>query len=154
MMVLTSKCFGTGIYPGLLVFLRQHFSLVNQHNWMLDAVQVMSSVVAVFGAGLGGILSDWLGRKWTIIITDILYFLGAIMTVWPTDIWTTLVGRILVGLGIGMSSVSCTLYVAEIAPPTIRGSLISLYGISMSAGYLCSYYVTMGFIKVNHLMIE
>lgn len=115
----------------------------------VDAVKVVTNVSAVIGAGLGGFLSDFYGRKFAIKSSDLLYVLGSLLTVWPAFFPTALLGRLLIGFGIGLASVSCSLYISEISPPRIRGKLVSIYGVCMHGGYLLSNGIIQFSIKVS-----
>jgi MFS family permease len=76
---------------------------------------------AFIGALIAGPLSDKIGRKPTIIISDILFTFGAANMAFSWSILSLMVGRIIVGLGIGIASMVVPIYISEICPKELRG---------------------------------
>jgi SP family myo-inositol transporter-like MFS transporter 13 len=87
--------------------------------------------LALLGASIGslisGTLSDKIGRKKAIIISDILLTMGSVFMFFAYSIPLLMIGRFIVGLGIGFSSMVVPVYVAEMSPAEIRGGMVSLY---------------------------
>src|SRR5262249_18699759 len=52
---------------------------------------------------------------------------------------TLIAGRFLVGCGIGLTSVGGPMYIAEAAPPRVRGTLVSLFQLAVTIGILLAY---------------
>lgn len=87
---------------------------------------------AFFGAFAGYPLGHYVGRRWGLTITAIVFTIGAIiMTVASpsTGLTPIYVGRAIAGLAIGAASNLTPMYIAEISPPAIRGQLVGLYEI-------------------------
>lgn len=115
-----------------------------QDHWALSAVQHGFTVSialfgTVFGALLGGIPSDRLGRKQTLFWIAVLYFLSALGSAiapsWPIFLFSRFIG----GLGVGASSVTAPMYIAEIAPKDQRGRLVALFQFNIVLGILIAY---------------
>ena len=60
-------------------------------------------------------------------------------------------GRILVGLGVGLASMTVPLYIAEMAPPGIRGAVVSVNVLMITTGQFVAYLVNFGFTNVGRL---
>ena len=78
---------------------------------------------AALGAMTGGRLSDAWGRRKTIIVLSILFFVGVGFVVTAAGLIGVVIGRIMLGLAVGAASTVVPVYLAELAPFEIRGSL-------------------------------
>ncbi|CAN0467730.1 unnamed protein product, partial [Scytosiphon promiscuus] len=81
----------------------------------------------VIGAILGGIPTNKIGRKNTLIWIGILYSVSAIGSAFANDPVTFGIFRFIGGLGVGASTVAAPSYISEIAPAKDRGRLVGLY---------------------------
>lgn len=95
------------------------------------------SVGTFCGSLLAPIPLDWIGRRWTLILSAFVVFnVGIILQTAATAIPLLCVGRVIAGLGVGLISSVIPLYQAETAPKWIRGSLISCYQWAITIGLL------------------
>jgi major inositol transporter-like SP family MFS transporter len=104
---------------------------------------VLSSLVfaAAFGALIGGQIADAIGRRKTIIILAVLFFLGTAVVVFSPGFGVLVVGRILLGLAVGGASAVVPVYLAEMAPYEIRGSLAGRNELMIVVGQLAAFVV-------------
>lgn len=102
---------------------------------------VMASALwgTVIGALFGGIPTDKLGRKKTLIWIGLFYFVSAIGSALAGDPWVFAFFRFLGGLGIGASTVAAPAYISEIAPAQNRGKLVALYQFNIVFGILIAF---------------
>lgn len=141
--------YDTGVISGALLYIKDDFEEVKKKTWMQETIVAMAIAGAIFGAGIGGWLNDKVGRRWSILIADILFFFGSIvMAIAPTPL-IIILGRVVVGLGVGMASVTAPLYISETSPNRIRGALVSTNGLLITGGQFLSYLINLGFTKVN-----
>lgn len=134
--------YDTGVISGALLFIRAQFHLTPA------AQEIVTSGVligAVIGAAISGLLSDRWGRRRTIMATAITFVVGVLVATFAPTIPWLVAGRIIVGLGIGVASMIGPLYISEVAPPKIRGALVSLNQLAITSGILLSYLVNFGF---------
>ena len=106
----------------------------------------------VIGALLGGIPSDRLGRKRTLIWIGILYTLSALGSSLAWDPYSFSFFRFIGGLGVGASSVAAPTYISEISTKERRGQLVILYQFNIVLGIFIAYfsnYLLKGFGGVN-----
>jgi sugar porter (SP) family MFS transporter len=102
---------------------------------------VMASALwgTVIGAMFGGIPTDRLGRKKTLIWIGIFYFVSALGSALATDPWSFAFFRFLGGLGVGASTIAAPAYISEIAPAKNRGKLVALYQFNIVFGILVAF---------------
>jgi sugar porter (SP) family MFS transporter len=102
----------------------------------------VSSALAgtIIGSMLAGIPGDAYGRRDSLRILAVLYFVSAVGCGFAWN-WTALVVfRVIGGLAIGGSSVLGPMYIAEIAPAKYRGRLVGLFQFNVVFGILLAYF--------------
>jgi MFS transporter, SP family, arabinose:H+ symporter len=115
-----------------------------QTIWALSAglhgVAIASALYGtVIGSMLGGIPTDRLGRRATLLLIGVLYLMGAVWSALATDVYAFIAARVICGLGIGISTVAAPLYISEIAPPRYRGRLAGMFQFNICLGILVAY---------------
>lgn len=93
----------------------------------------------VIGAIFGGIPTNKLGRKITLILIGVLFTASALGSAFANDPITFAVFRFLGGLGIGASTIAAPAYISEIAPSKDRGRLVALYQFNIVFGILMAF---------------
>ena len=93
----------------------------------------------VIGALLGGVPTDRLGRKPTLLWIGVLYLVSAIWSALATGVDGFIIARIIGGLGIGVSTVVAPLYISEISPPRHRGLLAGMFQFNIVFGIIVAY---------------
>jgi len=93
----------------------------------------------VAGSLLGGWPTDRFGRRATLLLIGVLYFIGASWSAIATDVYSFSIARLIGGIGIGISTVAAPLYIAEIAPPAYRGRLAGMFQFNIVFGILIAY---------------
>jgi MFS transporter, SP family, galactose:H+ symporter len=130
--------YDTGVISGAILFIRQDFAL---SDFTVGLVVSAVLIGAVIGAAIGGDVSDHFGRRKVIIAAAVIFALGAIGTATVPDISLLILGRIAVGIAIGIASEVTPLYISEMSPPQMRGSLVSLNQLAITIGIVISYLV-------------
>ncbi|WP_298497471.1 sugar porter family MFS transporter [uncultured Algibacter sp.] len=93
----------------------------------------------VIGAFFGGIPTNKLGRKNTLIWIGVLYTISAIGSALANDPITFAIFRFIGGLGVGASTIAAPAYISEIAPAKDRGKLVGLYQFNIVFGILVAF---------------
>lgn len=104
-----------------------------------SVVMAMALWGTVIGAIFGGIPTNKLGRKKTLIWIGILYTVSALGSALVNDPYTFAFFRFIGGLGVGASTIAAPAYVSEIAPPKDRGRLVALYQFNIVLGILVAF---------------
>ena len=104
---------------------------------------VISSLIfaAAVGALVGGQISDAFGRRKTIILLAVLFFVGTLFVVLSPNFGLLVTGRILLGLAVGGASTVVPVYLAELAPYEIRGSITGRNELAIVVGQLSAFVV-------------
>lgn len=123
----------------------------------IHGATVSSALIGcIIGGALSGLISNRLGRKKSLLIAALLFFLSALGSGFPETLFFTegepTIGllmvfnlyRILGGIGVGLASAVCPMYIGEIAPAGIRGRLVSFNQFAIIFGMLVVYFVNWG----------
>ncbi len=122
---------------------------------------------ALIGCIIGGIISGWLasrlGRKKSLMVAALLFFLSALGSSFPEFLFfqkgEPTMGllmmfnfyRVIGGIGVGLASAVCPMYIGEIAPADIRGRLVSINQFAIIFGMLVVYFVNYGIARGQSL---
>lgn len=130
--------FDTGVISGALLFINDTWPLsAFEQGWVVSS----ALVGAVIGAAANGALADIYGRKKVIIATAVVFAVGSILCGFATSVAWLIAGRMILGLAIGMVNFVIPLYLSELSPQKVRGMLVSLYQLAITAGILFSYLI-------------
>ena len=93
----------------------------------------------VIGAFFGGIPTNRIGRKNTLVWIGVLFTISAVGSAFANDAITFAIFRFIGGLGVGASTVAAPAYISEIAPAKDRGKLVGLYQFNIVFGILIAF---------------
>lgn len=129
--------FDSAVISGAVNGIRSYFEM---SDWELG----FSVGCVIFGAMAGNItagpLSDKFGRKKILILTALLFTISALWSAFATNYISFVIARIIGGVGIGGAILIAPIYIAEIAPPKLRGSLVSLNQLNIVLGISVAYF--------------
>ncbi len=130
--------FDVGIISGAIPFIQPYFGWSElQLGWGVSSILV-GAIIGAFGTGS---LTEKYGRK-RLLISVALFFAVSCAGMALAKSQTFFISfRVLGGLAVGAVSVLSPMYVAEVAPPKIRGTLITIYQLAITLGILVSYLV-------------
>ncbi|OJJ44918.1 hypothetical protein ASPZODRAFT_153255 [Penicilliopsis zonata CBS 506.65] len=94
------------------------------------------------GALVSGYLSDWLGRKRSIMVGSVIWCIGSIVICAAQNIPMLVVGRVVNGFSVGICSAQVPVYISELAPPTKRGRVVGLQQWAITWGIMIMFYVS------------
>ena len=134
--------YDTGVVSGALLFIKKDFGGLS--SFQQELVTSLLLVGAIVGALAAGRISDWIGRRRTMLITALVFIVGVLLAAFTPTYPTLLVARIIIGLAVGSASMVVPLYIGEIVPPRVRGGLVSLNQLAITVGILGSYLIDYG----------
>ncbi|XP_076447705.1 proton myo-inositol cotransporter-like [Babylonia areolata] len=123
--------YDTGVVSGAMLLLKDEFSLSSLEQEMVVSVTIGAAFVAAL---FGGFMSDQFGRKICTISASIVFTAGAVVLGVAQNVVMLIVGRLTLGLGIGIASMTVPVYIAEVAPPHLRGRLLTINVLFITGG--------------------
>ncbi|MEO5995529.1 MAG: sugar porter family MFS transporter [Chitinophagaceae bacterium] len=124
------------IISGTVPFFTKYFQL-NEFDtgWAVGCI----NIGAALGALIAGKLSDIIGRKNLLLICSFLFAITGLLTGWATGFTLFIGARLLSGVAVGVAALVCPIYIAEIAPASLRGRLVTFYQLAIVSGLLLAY---------------
>ncbi len=150
--------YDTAVISGTISRVTSQFSLNTiQSGWYVGS----ALVGCIIGVLFAGALSDYAGRKKTMLLSAVLFTASALGCTIARDFDQLVIYRIVGGIGIGVVSIVCPLYISEISPASHRGRMVSLYQLAVTVGflgaYLMNYYLlelSEGFASTNPQLLK
>jgi sugar porter (SP) family MFS transporter len=130
--------YDTAVISGAILFVRESFRLTP-----FQTEVAVASVLAgcAMGAGGAGYCADRFGRKPVLIADAVIFGVFALVTGMAGGLGSFVAARIVVGLAVGVASMVTPLYIAEVAPPKVRGALVTLNQLAIVIGVAVAYLV-------------
>ena len=107
----------------------------------------------IIGSAVSGYLATNWGRKGSLVFAGVMFFISALGSMEPEFLffehgvpgYSLLIAfniyRVIGGVGVGLASAICPMYIAEVAPSGIRGTLVSWNQFAIIFGQLVVYMV-------------
>ncbi|HUA65334.1 MAG TPA: sugar porter family MFS transporter [Alphaproteobacteria bacterium] len=130
--------YDTVVINGANQYLKVHFLLNAAQEGNAGSCAVLGCIP---GALVAGFLSDRFGRRKVLFFCAVLYALSGLLSAVPGTFLEFYWARFASGLSIGVSSMICPVYIAEMAPPLWRGRLGSLFQLGIVSGIFISLFV-------------
>ena len=130
--------YDTAVVSGTIAAVGEQFRLdALSKGWYVGCALVGS----IGGVAVAGWLSDQFGRKPAMLFSSVLFSVSALGCLWCVGFADLVAYRIVGGVGIGIVSVVSPVYISEIAPSRIRGTLVALYLFAITLGFVFAYLV-------------
>lgn len=138
--------FDASVISGVVKFIEPEFNLSKlELGWAVSSLTLTATLAMM----LAGPLSDKWGRKRVLSFAAILYALSAILSaIAPTFIFLV-IARMLGGFGVGASLIIAPMYIAEIAPPKIRGTMVSFNQLNIVIGISAAFFTNYLILKLG-----
>ncbi len=130
--------YDTAVISGTIGSVAAQFSLNDVTTGWYVGCALVGSIVGVVIAGK---LSDQFGRKAVLLLSAVLFTGSGIGCMLAENITQLVWYRIIGGVGIGTASVISPLYISEISVARYRGTLVSLYQLAITVGFMGAYLV-------------
>lgn len=136
--------FDASVISGVIKFMSIEFELTDaQHGFAVACLTLTATIAMMFS----GPLSDKIGRKKVLIIAALLFFISAIYSALSPSYFHIVIARMIGGLGVGAALIVPPMYIAEIAPPGLRGRLVSFNQLNIVLGLSVAFFT-------NYLILQ
>ena len=151
----------SGAEKGLQAFFMEAKDFQYTDGWH-GFTSASALIGCIIGSALSGLLATRLGRKKSLIIAGLLFFISALGSMDPEFLFFEYgkptysllimfnIYRVIGGIGVGLASAICPMYIGEVAPSNIRGMLVSWNQFAIIFGQLVVYFVNF-FILGEHI---
>ncbi len=151
----------SGAEKGLQAFFMESGDFEYNDAWH-GFTSASALIGCIIGSALSGMLATNLGRKKSLIIAGLLFFVSALGSMRPEFLFFEYgkpsysllimfnIYRVIGGIGVGLASAICPMYIGEVAPSNIRGMLVSWNQFAIIFGQLVVYFVNF-FILGDHI---
>ena len=134
--------YDTGIVSGAMVLVVDDLDLAPfQHEVVVSA----TIFTAILGAAASAPLNKACGRRPCIILASAVFVAGSVLLGAAPSFRVLVAGRLVVGGGIGIASMTVPMFIAEVAPPESRGTLVTLNNLFITGGQFFASLVSAGF---------
>ncbi|KAI6799586.1 putative sugar transporter [Hortaea werneckii] len=133
------------LISGANLFLPDDLGLTDQQNSLVNSGM---SLGAVAGAILLSPCNEYFGRRWSILISCILYTIGGALEAGAMNYGMIVAARIILGAGVGLEGGTVPIYVGETVESRMRGNMVSLYQFNIALGEVLGYAVAAMFVTV------
>lgn len=129
--------FDASVISGVNKFIELEFELTKlELGWAVASLTVMATLSMMFA----GPISDKYGRKQVLRVAALLYFISAIGSAFAPSFIVLVIARMIGGLGVGASLIIAPMYIAEIAPPSMRGRMVSFNQLNIVLGISVAFF--------------
>src|SRR6056297_3540668 len=136
--------FDASVISGVVKFIEPEFNLTKlELGWSVSSLTLTATLAMM----LAGPLSDRFGRKRILVAASILYAISAIGSAFAPTFLLLVIARMIGGLGVGASLIIAPMYIAEIAPPAMRGQMVSFNQLNIVLGISVAFFT-------NYLILQ
>jgi SP family arabinose:H+ symporter-like MFS transporter len=136
--------FDASVISGVVKFIEPEFNLTKlQLGWSVSSLTLTATLAMM----VAGPLSDRFGRKRILVVASILYAISAIASALAPTFLFLVIARMIGGLGVGASLIIAPMDIAEIAPPQMRGQMVSFNQLNIVLGISVAFFT-------NYLILQ
>ncbi|WCJ42470.1 Major facilitator superfamily protein [Euphorbia peplus] len=125
-----------GVMSGAVLYIQDDLKITSTQVEILVGCLNVCSLIGSLAAGR---TSDYIGRRYTIVLAAATFLIGAILMGLAPSFIALMAGRVVAGIGVGYSLMIAPVYAAELSPATTRGFLSSLPEVFINLGILLGY---------------
>ncbi|KAA8545949.1 hypothetical protein F0562_020599 [Nyssa sinensis] len=134
-----------GVMSGAVIYIQKDLKISDVE---IEVLVGILNLYSLLGSAAAGRTSDWIGRRYTIVLAAGIFFIGALLMGFATNYAFLMVGRFVAGVGVGYALMVAPVYTAEISPASSRGFLTSFPEVFINAGILLGYVSNYAFSKL------
>lgn len=117
-----------GVMSGAAIFIKKDLKI---SDFQVEILVGTLNLYSLVGSAAAGRTSDWIGRRYTIVLAGAIFFAGALLMGFSTNYAFLMVGRFVAGIGVGYALMIAPVYTAEVSPASSRGFLTSFPEVSV-----------------------
>ncbi|KAH8101726.1 general substrate transporter [Cristinia sonorae] len=141
--------YDTGVISGALVTIGGDLGPTELSSGQKELITSATTLGALLGGLVAGMLSDFLGRRYVLAIADAIFIGGAIGQAVCHTVWSMIGGRFLIGWGVGIAACVAPLYIQELSPTRLRGRMVVLNVVAITGGQVIAYGIDAAFANVG-----
>ncbi|XP_074374983.1 putative polyol transporter 6 [Apium graveolens] len=128
--------YDTGVMSGAMIFIKEDLKISDTE---VEVIAGILNLCALVGSLCAGRTSDYIGRRYTIVLASLLFLIGSVLMGYGPNYTVLFTGRCVAGIGVGFALMIAPVYSTEISSPSSRGFLGSLPELCISIGILTGY---------------
>ncbi|KAI9074453.1 hypothetical protein K1719_043572 [Acacia pycnantha] len=125
-----------GVMNGAIIYIRRDLNITDVQ---VEILMWIINLYSLIGSFLAGQTSDWIGRRYTIVLAGGIFFVGTVLMGLSPNYAFLMFGHCVAGVGIGFALMIAPVYTAEVSPTSSRGFLTSIPELSINYGILVGY---------------
>jgi MFS transporter, SP family, arabinose:H+ symporter len=138
--------FDASVISGVIKFVSIEFELTSVQHGFAVACLTLTATLAMM---VSGPLSDKIGRKKVLVYAALLFFISAVYSALSPGYVHLVIARMIGGLGVGAALIVPPMYIAEIAPPKMRGRLVSFNQLNIVLGLSVAFFTNYLILKLG-----
>jgi len=111
-----------GVMSGAMIYIKRDLKI---NDLQIGILAGSLNIYSLIGSCAAGRTSDWIGRRYTIVLAGAIFFAGAILMGLSPNYAFLMFGRFIAGIGVGYALMIAPVYTAEVSPASSRGFLNS-----------------------------
>ncbi|KAF3625689.1 putative polyol transporter 1 [Capsicum annuum] len=138
-----------GVMSGAIIYIKKDLHI---NDVQVEILVGILNLYSLIGSAAAGRTSDWIGRRNTMVVAAVIFFVGALLMGFATNYAFLMFGRFVAGVGVGYALVIAPVYTVEVSPESCRGFLTSFPEVFINGGILLGYVSNVAFSKLpTHL---
>nr|XP_016504614.1 PREDICTED: polyol transporter 5-like [Nicotiana tabacum] len=134
-----------GVMSGAIIYIKKD---LNINDVQVEILAGILNLYSLIGSAAAGRTSDWIGRRNTMVVAAVIFFVGALLMGFATNYAFLMFGRFVAGIGVGYALMIAPVYTAEVSPASSRGFLTSFPEVFINGGILLGYVSNFAFSKL------
>ncbi|MDJ0708893.1 MAG: sugar porter family MFS transporter [Woeseiaceae bacterium] len=143
--------FDASVISGVVGFIESEFSLTRlQLGWSVASLTLTATLAMM----VAGPISDRIGRRPVLMIAAALFAVSAVYSAAAPDFTSLVIARMIGGFGVGAALIIAPMYIAEIAPPAMRGRLVSFNQLNIVLGISVAFFTNYLILRLGQSGLE
>ncbi|CDO94232.1 unnamed protein product [Kluyveromyces dobzhanskii CBS 2104] len=143
--------YDTGVISGALIAINpKDLGLHVLDNWQKELITSITCAGSFIGSILAFPLADKCGRKNTLTVCCVIFAASSMLMAVSFTFHMLVTGRLVVGIAVGIAAQCIPIYLTEISPAKIRGTVLALNSISITGGQFIAYVIAFFLIDSEH----